>query len=240
MAEAYFFDLMRSADAKVSISDLLSVASASQYQCLFIKDEKSKYVYANDNFIQLMGLKTLRQLQHLTDYELYGNIKEAEKYREHDQYILEESKILTVNEVVDPLYNQYITKTMQGNLYPVFAQSDKANFVLGIVSPESKLLKLDFDTIFKLNQNELGELLVKRTYLVSVNGRSVGLAKMEICTLILLFKGFHAGEIAKELHIKQTTVESYIVHIKNKLSVSNKKELINLIINEKILHQIML
>ena len=63
---------------------------------------------------------------------------------------------------------------------------------------------------------------------------------MEIRTIIQLLKGAHAGEIAKELHIKQTTVESYLIHIKNKLAVSNKSELINRIISEKLLEQIII
>ena len=240
MTSPSFLTFMQSAMSPISVSDLLLTVSTSQHLCIFIKNEKSNYTYANDNFIQFMGMKNFAQLQQLTDYDLYKNNNEAKKYREHDRYILEEEKILNVSEQVNPLYNQHITKTMQGNLYPLFADSNKANFVLGLVLPECKLLKLDFDTLFKLTQNELNELLVKRSYQINTSFGPATLSKMEIRTLVLLLRGAHAGEIAKELQIKQTTVESYIVNIKNKLSVNNKQELINLVINEKLLHQIVL
>ena len=61
---------------------------------------------------------------------------------------------------------------------------------------------------------------------------------MEICILVQLLKGAHAGGIAKELQIKQTTAESYLVNIKNKLAVNSKSALINAVINGKLLEQI--
>ena len=58
--------------------------------------------------------------------------------------------------------------------------------------------------------------------------------------LVPLLKGAQAGDIAKELLIKQTTAESYLVNIKNKLAVNNKSELINLVVSSKILEQVVL
>ena len=235
-----FIQFMHSVESPMSVGDLLDIVSTSQNQCIFIKNEQSNYSYANENFIRLMGLQNLGQLRHLSDYDLCKNYKEANKYREHDRYILEEEKILQVCEEIYPHHNQPIIKTMKGKLYPLFAESECANYVLGVVVPESKLLKLDFDTLFKLNQNELDDLLVKRSYTVNTSTGSIKLSKMEIRTLVPLLRGFHAGEIAKELQIKQTTVESYLINIKNKLAVNNKSELINLILNEKLLQQVML
>ena len=63
---------------------------------------------------------------------------------------------------------------------------------------------------------------------------------MEIRTLIQLLKGLHAGEIAQALGIKQTTTESYLVNIKNKLSVEKKSDIIDRVAKEKILQQILL
>jgi DNA-binding NarL/FixJ family response regulator len=63
---------------------------------------------------------------------------------------------------------------------------------------------------------------------------------MEIRTLIELVKGKHAGEIANELKLKQTTIESYLINIKNKLAVNNKSELIQLTLREEILQQVII
>ena len=124
---------------------------------------------------------------------------------------------------------------MQGKLYPLFSKKDKPNFVLGIVTPESKLLKLDFDTLFNLTQQELNELLIKRSYNIMLSTGPISLSKMEIRTIVQLLKGAHAGEIAKALDLQQTTVESYLLNIRNKLGVDNKSELIDRIISKKIL-----
>ena len=236
----FLTNFMRTVKSPMNVEDLVGLLSSSQHQCLFIKNEYSAYCYANDNYIQFMGLNNLNQLRRLNDYDINKNKKDADLYREHDRYILEEGKTLSVSEVISPNHNQPIVKTMQGKLYPLFAESEQANYVLGVVVPESKLLKLDFDTLFNLTQNELSELLIKRSYVVNINACSIKLSKMEIRTIIQLLKGAHAGEIAKELHIKQTTVESYLIHIKNKLAVSNKSELINRIISEKLLEQIII
>jgi len=187
-----------------------------------------------------MGLKNLHQLRSLNDYDLSKNIKDANTYREYDRYVLEEGKTLPVNEVICPKQKDSIVKTMQGKLYPLSANNDRANYVLGIVSPTSKLLKLDFDTLFSLTQEELSELLIKRSYTVQLQSGSVSLSRMEIRTIVQLLKGAHAGEIARELKIQQTTVESYLTNIKNKLVVNSKGELINRVISQKLLQQIVL
>lgn len=231
---------MRTVESTLPLGDLIELLNGSQNQCLFVKNELSSYCYANDNYIQLMGLKNLHQLRSLNDYDISKNKKDADLYRELDNFILDEGKALSVSEVISPNYNQPLAKTMQGHLYPLSANTDRANYVLGIVTPEDKLLKLNFDTIFKLTQRELGELLIKRSYTINLSFGSITLSKMEIRTLVQLLKGAHAGEIAKELILKQTTVESYLSNIKSKLAVDTKGELINRVVSEKLLEQVIL
>ncbi len=231
---------MQEINAPLKLDELLELFNAPQTQCIFIKNEKSHYTYANDNFIQIMGMRSFVQLQNLSDYDLYQNPKEAAKYQEYDQWILSEAKTVEVKETIYPRYNQPIAKTMQGKLYPLFSKNDDASFVLGVVTPESKLLKLDFNTLFNLSQQELSDLLIKRSYNITLSSGTITLSKMEIRTIVQLLKGAHAGEIAKALQLQQTTVESYLLNIRNKLGANNKSELIEQIINEKILQQVML
>ena len=54
---------MQEMDAPLKLDELLELFNAPQKQYIFIKNEHSQYTYANDNFIQIMGMRTLAQLQ---------------------------------------------------------------------------------------------------------------------------------------------------------------------------------
>ncbi|MCX7115303.1 MAG: helix-turn-helix transcriptional regulator [Gammaproteobacteria bacterium] len=233
-----FYHFMQSLESPLPMSELLAILDPSQPHCLFVKDESSNYCYANHNYIQFMGLQNIQQLRQLNDYDISKNKAEVKKYRDHDSQVIEEGSTLRVSELISPQYNQPIEKTMEGAIYPLFKDKARAQYVLGIVTPKCKLLKLDFDTLFKLTPKELLELLVKRSYTIHLPFGSITLSKMEIRTIIQMIKGDHAGDIAKALSIKQTTVESYLTNIKNKLAVDSKSELIRLVLSGRILEQI--
>lgn len=224
----------------ISIDSLITLVETSNNTCLFIKNEKSQYVFANNNFIHLMGLKNLSQLQQFSDEELSSNKHYSKVYRNHDSFIIEEKKELSVYSPVSPSFNQPLVKYMQGNLYPLFSKDHEQRYIMGITRPHNKLLKLDWDNVFKLSLESLNELLNKRSYLVITDTREVSVSKKEIIILILLLKGCNAREIAPSLQIKQTTVESYIVNIKNKFGVSLRSELIQYLIKNKLLEQIII
>ena len=232
--------LLQNTESSINFETIIDLFASPSPPCLFIKNEHAAYCYANDNFIQLMGLKHLNQLRRLNDFDLSTNKRDAEIYRDHDRYLLTHHEKLSVKEIIYPSQNQPIVKTMQGNLYPIFSRDTNKSYILGIVSPECKLLKLDFNTLFELTQDELEMLLIRKRYTLNLGIGKVILSKMEIRTLIELFKGAHAGEIAKGLNVKQSTIESYLVNIKNKLAVNTKLELINCIISEKLFEQVMI
>ncbi len=118
--------------------------------------------------------------------------------------------------------------------------SNNISNVLDTVKSTSKLIQLDWDTVFKLKLDELDKLLTKRSYSLLTSWGSISLSKREIQTLVELIKGCHAGQIASSLKLKQVTIESYIANIKDKLGVSSKSELINFIISNNLLKQIFL
>ena len=233
-----FFEFLNKLQSPLTMSELLQVMDPANSTCLFIKNENSAYCFANPNFIQLMGLQTLNQLRQANDAGMSKNQADAIKYRQLDECILEEGKTLCVTEVISPKLNQPVEKVMEGKLYPLLTEDSTKGFVLGIVTPKCKLLKLDFDTIFKLSVEELKALLMKRSYSIQLSFGTITLSKMEICTLIQMMKGCHAGEIATALSIKQTTVESYLTNIKNKLAVTSKSELITLVSSSNLLQQV--
>ena len=129
---------------------------------------------------------------------------------------------------------------MQGTLYPIFTQNSRPAFVLGIVEPVMYPLKLSLELAVTCSTSELEELLKKRTYQVLVHQQKRMLSKREIQCIVCLIHGLHAGQIAETLTLKQTTVESYIVNIKNKLAAIDKSSLINTVFKEKILDQVIL
>lgn len=118
--------------------------------------------------------------------------------------------------------------------------SKKLSTFSEFTAKELKSTPLDFDLIFSSANEDLGGLLTKKSYPIRLEFGVVNLSKMEILTLIHLLKGLHAGEIAQTLGIKQTTVESYLVNIKNKLAVGKKRDLFHLLTSKKILQQVMI
>jgi DNA-binding CsgD family transcriptional regulator len=99
---------------------------------------------------------------------------------------------------------------------------------------------LDWDTLFGLSCEEMRSLLKKPSYRINKDALTVSLSKMELMTIALLLKGKHAGEIRHSLGIGQSTVESYLINIKNKLGVHRKSELIETLIKYQLLKQITL
>ncbi|MDP3705348.1 MAG: LuxR C-terminal-related transcriptional regulator [Legionellaceae bacterium] len=235
-----FHEFIQHMHAPIPLGELLQSFTQTAYQCVFVKNEQSRYLYANQNFIQLMGLKNLQQLRNSSDHELSADVREAKKYHELDRCILEECRTLEVKETVAPKNNHPIVKIMQGTLYPLLSDNGHTGCVLGIVSPESKLLKLDWDSVFQLTPLEMRALLVKRSFELELPWGLVSLSRMEILTLVQLLKGQHAGEIAEALNLRQTTVESYLMNIRNKLGVNQRSELMQVVTKHNLLQQVII
>lgn len=198
--------------------------------CICIKDHKSNYLYGNPNFIKLMGLKSNKELCRSSDIELSKNVRLARRYRDIDLEVLDTRKELQVSEEVSPKLNMPVQKIMEGQFYPYLSPHSQVEGVLGIITPKDKHLALSFDLAFTYPIDTLKKMLSKRSYLIHLKNFNLQISKMEILLLVLLLKGKHAGEIASDLAIKQTTVESYIANIKNKFGASTRSELIDFVI----------
>lgn len=98
--------------------------------------------------------------------------------------------------------------------------------------------KLDWNAIFQLSNHQLDALLKKSRYQIKLDIGYTTLSKMEIKTLVQLLRGKHSGEIAHSLELKQTTIESYLSNIKNKLGVRLKSELVQRVIHNQLLQQV--
>ena len=228
-AALHFMDTINGSLSASCRSDILNQAPD---QFIFIKDIYSNYLYANDNYIRLLGLKNLKQLKGLTDSDLYKNKQNLKIYRDLDCFVLEEGKPLGVKETIAPKYNSTIIHALKGKLYPIVAENGRTNHVFGIVAPEFK--------IFNLTASEFDSLIPKSSYVIKLHFGSVVLSKMDIKILVQLLRGSSADDFAQALQINNTMIASYISSIKNKFGVNNHSELISLVISENILHKIIL
>lgn len=223
----------------IPLSDIVKLVDTGNDKLIFIKNNQFKYIYANNNFLQVFNLNTPKGLIGLSDKDIYREKQHIKTYRQDCEQVIE-TKIK--NEVADnlvPKKRNAIETQVQGGLYPLFTDNTHCvQYVLGIFTLTKRLMKLDWDTIFSLSTIEISHLLKQQRYNLTINQCKISLSRREIQVLIEMFKGNHAGEIADILSLKQTTIESYQVNLKNKLGVISKGELINLVISSKLLTQI--
>lgn len=122
---------------------------------------------------------------------------------------------------------------------PYYPPTNLPNYtLLPLNTSKSTFGKLDWNSIFELPMTQLDKLLTRPRYRIELDMRQFTLSRMEIKTLLQLLRGKYASEIALSLNIKQSTAESYLLNIKNKLDVNHKSELIQRVINSQLLQQI--
>jgi DNA-binding CsgD family transcriptional regulator len=220
-------------------TDFLALLSQKE-KFVFIKNHRSEYQYANQQFLDLMGLCAIKNLYKKTDYELCGDLKKIKVYRQHDEEVLETEEIISVNEEILAKKNNLLRKQIIGQIYPVFAQGSKPIAVMGIVESQYLPFKLTLETAVSLNQEEMKTYFIRRSYPVVVYNKKIMLSKREIQCIIETIKGKNAKEIAETFGLKQTTIEFYLDNIKEKLGATSKSSLIMTVFHQKIIQQIIL
>lgn len=227
-----------------SCEQILSILVAYQQDinsCISIKDQQGNYHYANLNFIRLMGRYHASDILAHQDKDLTDNKNLLKKIKALDDFVFEEKKSLQVTETIDPNTSPHLRKTVDGTMIPLWTQdSDKPWAILGVFKPRTEILCLDYQAICALPLNQINHCIQHIKYRIRVNDLTVELTRRDIQILILLVRGYHAGEIAATLFLQQTTVESYMQNIKNKLGVYTKRELVYMVLEKNILGHILL
>lgn len=221
-------------------SDFLSLLAENSEHFIFIKNQNSIYQYANKQFLELMGLSSLKNIYQQTDYDLCRDKQKVKVYLQHDEEVFTTEKMLIINDEVMPKKNELLRKTMVGQLYPIFSEGSKPTAVVGIVRPKYHPFKLNLEYALSLTKEEMEQNFIRRSYPVVVHNKKITLSKREVQCIIELLKGKHAGEISSVFQLKQTTIEFYIDNIKDKLGATSKSSLIMTIFNQKIIQQIVL
>lgn len=219
---------------------LATLLSGVTNSFVFIKNSLSVYQYANPSFVDASGLKSVNELRNLNDYDLCNDKKKNQIFREMDEYVIDTGGQLEVCSEVEPKYNTLFRECLKGTLYPIFNKGSQPIAVMGIVNFQRSQCKLTLESAISMSPIELSYALTKRSWTVTAFNREITISRRELQCLIELIKGYHAGEIAATLLLKQTTVESYIDNIKNKLGATSRSSLINTVFNQKIIQQITL
>lgn len=223
-------------DSPINLQELVYILTRPDPQALFIKNRNLEYVYASPFFTDLMGLKNGQKIRGMRDTELCANKSLTDRYEACDLEVLEQGMPIDLCDTINPKHNESFLNTMEGKEYPLYGKHDRPEFLLGIVSPKMKIIKLDWNTLFSLDDNEIASLLSKKFYLLD----DIRFSRREIQVLIAMMKGQHAGEIAFSMQLKQSTVESYFVNIKNKIGVNTKSEIIHFMTDKNPLEKIIL
>ncbi len=227
-----------SLQCQISVPNLVTMLSQHPDNYVFIKDHQSLHQIANSNYLKLFGMRRNQDLQTKSDYDLCGDKTQSKIYQDLDQEVLDTNQVLDVTEEVIPEDDPSIRITMTGKIYPLQVNSHKANYVIGVVQQQSKLLLRHLDDLLRLTASEICALLTKRSYNIKVQWGNIIAGKREIQCLIELIKGKHAGEIASSFNLKQSTIESYLTSIKNKLGVCSRSELIGMALSSNVLQQV--
>jgi DNA-binding CsgD family transcriptional regulator len=226
---------------QIPMPALMALINHHSNQFVFIKNKYSKYQYANANFIKLMGLTSVKKIFNQTNFELCRDIKKIKLYLQHDEEVLESGETLDLDAEVSPIKNKLINKQMLGNLYPIFNTNMMRTIgVLGIVTAQHKPFTLNLEEAILLTPQEFNTFFTRCSYSIDLFNQAISFSRREIQCMIELIKGKHAGEIAENLALKQSTVESYLINLKNKLGVNTRSHLIMTILDQKIIQKIIL
>ena len=206
--------------------------------CISYKTFSEGYVFANKNFLTLMGLSNLSELIHKQDSDLYKDKKTLQMIRNYDELLYDTKNPLQIEGQLKPIRHPKLIKTMQGISYPIQLNSENLDGLFFMVLPKNKIINLSVKSLCTMISAGIQQLLIRSSYLFETSLGTIRLARMEILCIAEFLKGKHAGEIAEILNIKQATVEAYISNLKNKCGIAKRSELIDFVISNNIFEKI--
>lgn len=206
--------------------------------CMAIKTQDEGYVYANQNFLKLMGFSHLKDFIHLYDKDLYSDKKLLTMYKEHDEAVYISDEPLKVQGEIAPDRQNKLVKTMEGLIYPLHIHKSKPDAVLIMHKPTNGIVNLSPALLLNTCSEKLAKSLKNNSYPVRYKDLTISLARMEILCLAELLKGKTAGKTAETLGLKTLTVESYLTNLKDKCGVGMKCDLVKFFIDSQLLESI--
>jgi DNA-binding CsgD family transcriptional regulator len=185
------------------------------------KDVHLKYLGANKNLINSMGLKHAEQLIGIDDKALALNSPEMiEFFKQQDLLALHGNSV----EIIHTLDESPQNKTYFLQKSPL---RDEQNEIVGIIYLCSPLPQEDLIAGLKqIDQKHCPQVEVPDHYVLDTNHNPVKLSDRELECLFLQLRGKTAKQIAEILKLSKRTVEYYIDNMKSKFGCFNKAELL--------------
>lgn len=233
-------DLFKSVIEQLPTEEIHALLNPDPHLSIAIKSKDQGYLYANHNFLKLMGLSALKDIMHLRDEALCSDAVLLRIYREHDETVYSEDKPLYVQADISPDRQQKLIKSMEGMIYPLHHASNKADAVVLLHKPSNEMISLNLGILLSVSADNLAKHLTKHSYIVQYNDYTISLARMELLCLSELIKGKSASKIAETLGLKSSTVESYLINLRDKCGVDTKRDLVQFFIDSNILESIVL
>jgi len=193
---------------------------------IFWKDQELRYQGGNDKFLQALGLQTNDQLIGKTDYD-FPWAEDAERYRQSDLLVLAGKSILSKEMRWGTNGELYVIV----NKVPIKNAQQQIIGILGMHKDAEEYLDLDSSPPdFLIQQNELALLATIKDL---VNDT---LSNREIECVSLWLSGHSIKASADCLGLSHKSIEAYRKHIKDKLGVHHRHQLIEVMQTKQAFH----
>ncbi|MGD9153421.1 MAG: helix-turn-helix transcriptional regulator [Gammaproteobacteria bacterium] len=195
--------------------------------CWGCKDKDSVFMYANEEYGRIIGVKHHLDCIGRTDFDMpCATVECAPLFREQDKsVILTEKKlrILDIHPFADNKWKAYVfTKT------PLYTNEEIAGTIFHGVDITS-VATIEIGALLgKISINDKKSSLIgQSSYIIDNNRGTINLSTRESEIIFFTVRGKTAKEIAKILNISYRTVEDYLYKLKLKFNVKNKAALID-------------
>jgi len=192
------------------------------------KDEKSVFMYANDEYGKIVGLKHHYEVIGRTDFDMpCETVNCAHLFQMQDKEVVltsQRMRILDIHPFAGHEWRAYIfTKA------PLIDENNKVVGTIfhGVNITNTSMIELG-SILSKISDNKSKiELLGQSSYLLGNNLNKLRLSDRQAEILFYILRGKTIKQIALLLNISPRTTEDYLEQLKNKFNVMNKYELID-------------
>lgn len=190
------------------------------------KDINSVFIYANDEYKKIVGLRNNENIKGMTDYDLPElTINGVRFFRQQDQQILQTGQ---PSKIVDIFNKDGSWKAYFFIKYPLFNKDQTIEGIIFHGQDVTDILTIELGSV--LLQNFLcdhsGYSIDAHKYIHHKNTAAPKLSNRQAEVLFYLLRGKTIKETAKSLNISLRTAEEYLQQLKEKFAVSSKYELI--------------
>lgn len=219
-------------DVSEKIKALLALENSPCY--MVWKNKNLVYLDANDKFLKLVKL-TKSELFGKTDYELPWQGK-ADEVKKQDLFVLKRNNIANLTDS-RCLANE--SKLFLINKFPIIDQDDQVSGILTIaqIIVENNNSE-DFKEVLYINPNMSKTIHTENRDLHTVLKQITNdaFSAREIDCLSLWLHGYSIRESSNCLRLSNKTVEAYRKNIKEKIGISHKHQLMDLMFTKGLLN----